>query len=404
MCKIFWGDEKLRKHKKDKLNEIRGKKPGQMIYEILKEVPLIDGHNDTPWCYRKYVSGNLDLIDLSGDTKHLEHPMHTDIPRLRAGGVGAQFWSVFAPSNQTDQSPVKEVLEQIDFVHRMVSRYSNHLELAFGAKDIKQIHSKGKIASLIGVEGGHCIKNSLGVLRMFYLCGARYLTLTYLKNTDWADSATDRPAHNGLASFGKDVVIEMNKMGMLIDLSHTSFKTMFDVLKISKAPVIFSHSASYTLTHHPRNVPDEVLKLVASNGGIVMVTFVSEYISQSLCEYKAAERAEQLRLEYLFPNEPQKVEENLSIWSQAHPKPCPAIADVVNHIDHIRKIAGIDHIGIGSDFDGFADPPIGLEDVSCYPSLLTELINRGYSIADIKKIAGLNFLRVFKDAEKIAKV
>lgn len=375
----------------------------EQVRKLLKEVPLIDGHNDTPWQYRKRVQNNLSAIDFAVDTSLLNPPMYTDIPRLRRGGVGAQFWSVFIPPDIAGGNIFKAVKEQIALVHQLVKRYSSVLELATTAAEIRRIHAGGKIASLIGVEGGHCIENSLENLYWLYQNGARYLTLTYLQNTEWADSATDTPLHNGLTDFGRKVVQEMNRMGMLVDLSHTSHKTMHDVLDTSIAPVIFSHSSAYTVTPLPRNVPDDVLKRVAANGGIVMVTFVPEFISTAVQQHRLAEQEERLRLTTQFTDSPEMVAKHLADWLKQNPPPKATIWDLVKHINHIREVAGIECIGIGSDYEGFQHPPSGLEDVSCYPRLLAELLRQGYSSDDIKKIAGLNFLRVLEKAETIAR-
>ncbi|MCX7766785.1 MAG: dipeptidase, partial [Candidatus Sumerlaeia bacterium] len=358
--------------------------------------------NDTPWQYRKRVQNNLSAIDFTGDTSRLNPPMYTDITRLKKGGIGAQFWSVFIPPDIAGDNIFKAVREQIEVVHQLLKRYSSVFELATTASEIRRIHKAGKIASLIGVEGGHCIENSLENLHWLYQNGTRYLTLTYLQNTDWADSATDTPLHNGLTKFGRKVIQEMNRLGMLVDLSHTSHKTMEDVLEISIAPVIFSHSSAYAVTPHPRNVPDDVLKRVAINGGIVMVTFVPDFISGAVQEHKMAEEEERSRLIAQFPDSPETVAKHLAKWLQQHPAPKATLMDVVNHINHIREVAGIDHIGIGADYEGFQYPPAGLEDVSCYPKLLAELLGQGYSKDEVKKIAGLNFLRVMEEAEKIA--
>ena len=367
---------------------------------ILHEVPLIDGHNDTPWQYMRRVNYDLDRLNLTSDTTSQRHPMRTDLPRLRAGCVGAQFWSVYVPPPKPDEEEiVKSELEQIDFVHRLVARHSDSLEFARTADDIERIHRSGKIASLIGVEGGHSIDNSLDVLRKYYASGARYMTLTHSHNCDWADSATDKSAHGGLTPFGKEVIREMNRMGMLVDLSHTSMDTSRMALNVSAAPVIFSHSNARALCDVSRNVPDDILKRLAEKDGIIMVTFMPEYVAG---ESDAEEEAEEKRLETLYPGQPNKVHEEMGRWWHSRPNPDVTLGQLVDHIDHIRKLAGIDHVGIGSDFDGFEDETRGLEDVSCFPKLFAELLRRGYTPEEIKKIAGLNFLRVFRTAEKTA--
>lgn len=372
------------------------------IRQLLRQVPLIDGHNDLPWQFRKYKL-NLDAIDLSRDTAKLRTPLVTDIPRLRAGGVGAQFWSVYVPTTPAGPPAVKAVLEQIDLVRRMTARYPSDFELALSAADIERIHRQGKIASLIGMEGGHSIDNSLAILRVTYDLGARYMTLTHTKNTEWADAAGDQPQHHGLTPLGEQIVREMNRLGMLVDLAHVTDETMRAALRVSKAPVIFSHSSARGVCDNPRNVPDDVLRLLQANGGVVMVCFLPGYLNDANSAYLALNMAERARLEKLYPDDPQRLEQEMEPWRQAHPSPPASLADVADHIDHIRKVAGIDHIGIGSDFEGFHGAPTGLEDVSCYPALLAELLHRGYSREDLKKIAGLNLLRVFREAEAVSR-
>ncbi len=369
----------------------------------LRTVPLIDGHNDVPWQYRKR-SNDLAAVDFRGDTSRLRPPWTTDIPRLRAGGVGAQFWSVYVPARLPGAEAVQMTLEQIDLVHQLCARYPDTFELALTAADIERIHRKGRIASLIGMEGGHSINNSLATLRMMYRLGARYLTLTHTKSTDWADAAGDVARHQGLAAFGEEVVLEMNRLGMLVDLSHVTDDTMRDALRVTKAPVIFSHSSARAVCDHPRNVPDDVLQLTSANGGVVMVCFLPGYVAESERDEFVALSAERERLRALHPEDERAVESAMAAWRRARPKFVRAtLSDVADHVDHIRKVAGIDHIGIGSDFDGFGGlPPEGLEDVSKYPALLSELSRRSYSKDDIKKIAGLNVLRVMRAAEKVA--
>ena len=369
---------------------------------ILDEVPLIDGHNDVPWQYRKRAKNHFDAIDLASGTTGLDPPMHTDIARLRAGGVGGQFWSVYVSVDRKGADAVQATIEQIDVVYRLLERHPDDLALALTADDIVRIHKDGKIASLIGLEGGHSIHNSLGVLRQFYRAGARYMTITHWDNTDWADAATASPRHNGLTPFGKEVIREMNRLGMLVDLSHVAPKTMHDVLDVTAAPVIFSHSSARGVTDHPRNVPDDVLKRVRKNGGVVMVTFVTGYVSEARRQYFADEEAELARLKALFPHDTTAVQAGVAAWSEAQPPPRVTVSDVADHIDHIRKVAGSDHMGIGSDFDGISTTPEGLEDVSTFPVLLAELLRRGYSEKDIKKVAGLNLLRVLRANEKAA--
>lgn len=375
----------------------------KIIGQILRQVPLIDGHNDLAWQFREQCHDDLNGIDLSRDNSSHVPALVTDIPRLRAGKVGGQFWSVYVPSMPTNSDAVVAVLEQIDFVHRMIARYPNDMELALTADDVVRIHRQGKIASLIGMEGGHSIGNSLGVLRMEYALGARYMTLTHMQNNDWADSATDTAIHNGLTPFGEDVVREMNRLGMLVDLSHVSASTMRAALRTAKAPVIFSHSSTRALCQHVRNVPDDVLEMLKTNGGVAMVTFVPEYLTEIDRADEVEVSAEKRRLKLMFAHNDAKYKEGLAAWRAVHPDPRKStLLDVADHIDHVRQVAGIDHVGIGSDYEGFSNPPQGLEDVSCYPALLAELLKRGYSKEDIKKVAGLNVLRVLREAEKVS--
>ena len=372
------------------------------VLDILRESPLIDGHNDLPWQYWKRVRNHLAEIDLHTDTSGLEPSMHTDIARLRQGGIGGQFWSAYIPVEMGGPGAVRTVLGQIDLVHRLIDRYDDTFELALTADDIMRIHGSGKIASLIGMEGGHSIESSLAVLRMTYAVGARYMTLTHATNTRWADSGTDAPKFNGLTAFGREVVREMNRMGMLVDISHVSPKTMHDALDVSEAPVMFSHSSIRGISDHPRTVPDDVLRRIPNNGGIVMVTFVSRHLNAARHQHRGLEMAEETRLKYLYPELLAKVEEGMKVWAEAHPVPPVTLSVVADHIDYIREVSGIDSIGLGSDYDGTKNLPSGLEDVSKFPDLLAELLHRGYSAEDIKKIAGLNFLRVFRQAEAVA--
>jgi membrane dipeptidase len=371
------------------------------ISQILRETPLIDGHNDLPWQFRKLSRDGLDAIELAGDTTHLTPPLATDLKRLQAGGVGGQFWAVYVPATLRGAEAVAALLEQIDRVHRLIARYPNSLELALTADDVVRIHGQGKIASLIGLEGGHAINNSLAVLRMSRALGARYLTLTHVKNNDWADAGTDKPAHHGLTPLGGEVVREMNRLGMMVDLSHVSDETMRAALKISRAPVICSHSGARALCRHARNVPDELLKLVAAGGGVVMVPFLPAYLTEPERLDDEAANHEMARLTELHGGDPSPIANAFAEWRKSHPQPRQAtLLDVADHIDHIREVAGIDHVGIGSDFEGFKNPPAGLEDVSCYPALLAELQKRGYSETDLKKVAGENLLRVMRAAER----
>jgi membrane dipeptidase len=373
------------------------------VRKLLRKAPLIDGHNDVPWQYRK-LSNDLAAVDFRHDTRQFKPAWATDIPRLRSGGVGAQFWSVYVPSKLPGAEAVQATVEQIDVVHRLCALYPDTFELALTAADIERIHRHGKIASLIGMEGGHAINNSLATLRMMYRLGARYLTLTHTKNTDWADAAGDEPKHHGLSPFGEEVILEMNRLGMLVDLSHVTDETMRDALRVTKAPAIFSHSSARALCDHPRNVPDDVLRLTAANGGVVMICFLPGYLTERERDEFVAFDAERERWRKLYPNDESQVEGGMAAWRASRSKVARAtLGDVADHVDHIRKIAGIDHIGIGSDFDGFSSPPPeGLQDVSKYPALLAELFRRGYSKDDVRKIAGLNVLRAMRGAERVA--
>jgi membrane dipeptidase len=371
------------------------------IRTLLREVPLIDGHNDLPWQFR-HQKKSLNDIDLSVDTTQLAEPLITDIPRLRKGGMGAQFWSVYVPVKLSGADAVKATLEQIDLVHRLVASYPDTLAMANTAADIERIHREGRIASLIAMEGGHCIDNSLAVLRTCYALGARYMTLTHVKNTDWADAAFDEPRHHGLTPFGESVVREMNRLGMMVDLSHVTDETMRAALRVSSAPIIFSHSGARGVCESPRNVLDDILQMVKANGGVVMVCFLPGYLNNPNAAFFVQGMAECQRLEKLHPDDDDRVDQEMEKWRRAHPAPPASLVDVANHIDHIRKVIGIDYVGLGSDFEGFHGSVAGLEDVSCYPALLAELRGRGYSLEEIKKVAGLNLLRVMKQVEAVA--
>jgi len=362
------------------------------------QVPLIDGHNDYPWALRENAGRDLAKLDISKP----QPSIMTDIARLRAGGVGGQFWSVYVPADLQGESPVTATLEQIDIVHRMMRKYPDTFELALTADDVERIFKKGKIASLVGMEGGHAIDSSLAALRMFHRLGARYMTLTHSRNVPWADSATDTPVMGGLSPFGEEVVREMNWLGMLVDLSHVSPDTMEDAIRVSQAPVIFSHSSARAVNDVPRNVPDNVLRLLPKNGGVVMVTFVPQFLSAKVAAWGKLQTEEENRLKQQFANDPAAVKAKLADWVKANPAPRATIADTADHIDHIKKIAGIDHIGFGGDFDGITSVVEGLEDVSKYPSLTAELLRRGYRDEEIKKILGLNILRVMRAVEKVS--
>ena len=361
---------------------------------------LVDGHNDYPWALREHdPARDLDTLDI----RKPQLPIMTDIPRLKDGGVGGQFWSVYVPVELQGQAAVTATLEQIDIVHRMVRKYPETFELALTADDIERIHKQGKIASLIGMEGGHSIDNSLADLRMFQKLGARYMTLTHTSNTPWADSATDTPKCNGLSPFGEEVVKEMNWLGLLVDLSHVSPDTMEDAIRVSQAPIIFSHSVARALNDHPRNVPDTILQLLPKNGGVIMVTFVPGFVNATVNAWSKLQTAERDRLTAAFPNDAAAVKPGVDKWTAANPPPSATIADVADHVDHIRKVAGIDHIGIGGDFDGITQTVQELDNVSTYPRLTAELLKRGYSDGDIRKILGQNILRVMREAEKVSK-
>jgi membrane dipeptidase len=364
-----------------------------------RQVPVFDGHNDYAWEVRERAGKDVAKLDIRGP----QPATMTDIPRLRRGGVGAQFWSVYVPAGLAGEHAVTATLEQIDIVHRMIARYPDTFELALTADDVERIFRSGKIASLIGMEGGHSIDSSLGALRMFARLGARYMTLTHSKNVPWADASTDAPAHGGLTPFGEAVVREMNRLGMLVDLSHVSPEAMEDAIRVSAAPVIFSHSSARALCDHPRNVPDAVLRLLPKNGGVVMVSFVPGFTTPDAMAWDNALEAEQQRVAKAMPGDEAGTKRSIDAWRAAHPRPKVTIADVANHIDHVRTVAGIDHVAYGSDFDGISAGPTGLEDVSTFPALTAELLRRGYSDADVKKVLGLNLLRVMRAAEAVAR-
>ncbi len=371
------------------------------VHQLLRQVPLIDGHNDAPWAIRSRVANHLADFDFR-DTSSIDRPMQTDLVRLRAGGVGGQFWSVWVPVDLPEAEAVVTVLEQIDLVHRLVERYSDDLELALTADDVVRIHGDGRIASLIGIEGGHSIASSLAVLRQLYDLGARYMTLTHWSNTGWVDAATDSPEHDGLSPFGEVVVREMNRLGMLVDLSHVSAAAMHDVLDVTRAPVIFSHSCAAALNSHPRNVPNDVLERLTDNGGLVMVNFGSYFVDRKITERHAAFKAEELRLQTLHPGDPKAVGDGMTAWLERNPLWTVPLAELADHVDHIRSVAGVEHVGLGSDYDGISALPAGMEDVSGYPKLLVELMRRGWSRDDIARLAGLNVLRVMREAEAVA--
>jgi membrane dipeptidase len=372
------------------------------IDRILHDVPLIDGHNDLPWQYWERAKDHLAQIDIRQDQSKLTPPLHTDIPRLKQGRVGAEFWSVYVPTTLKGADAVRAVLEQIDVVHRLDERYPDTFEFARTADDVMRIHRNGRIASMIGVEGGHSIGNSLAVLRQLYNLGARYMTITHSDNNDFADSATADPAHNGLTPFGKQVIAEMNRLGMLVDCSHIAPKTMNDILDVTQAPVIFSHSSTRALTDHARNVPDDVLRRLKDNDGVVMLSWVPTFVSEKARARDAAKDAEETRLKSLYRGQPDKVKAALAQWDTANPAPRATVQDVADHIDHAVQIAGAEHVGLGSDLDGITSTPEGLDSVAAFPTLFAELIRRGYTDAQLEGLAGLNVLRVMHKAEAVA--
>ncbi len=373
------------------------------IDRILKTTPLIDGHNDLPWELREKYASKVEITDVAANSDKLREPLQTDIARLRAGRVGGQFWSVYVPAELTGGTAVQATLEQIDIVKRLAARYPADLELATTANDVVRIHKAGRIASLMGMEGGHQIGNSLGVLRQMYGAGVRYMTLTHFLNNDWADSATDDPKHNGLTPFGKNVVGEMNRLGMILDLSHVSPKTMTDALTATKAPVMFSHSDARAVNDVARNVPDDVLKLLPANGGVVMVNFYPGHLSQAVTAWNAVRGAEEARLKVYLNGQPDRRKAAMAAWDKVNPKPATSIGLVADHIDYIARIAGHDHVGFGGDLDGIGgDAVTGLEGVDGYPRVLAELVRRGWSDNDLAKLAGGNILRVMRGVETTA--
>jgi membrane dipeptidase len=363
---------------------------------LLSSTPVLDGHNDLPWALREAGQGDPGLIDIAADVPFT----HTDLPRLAAGGVGAQFWSVYVPAEMQGDQAVVTTLEQIDLVRRLIARNPGRLELALGASDVERIMAAGKVASLMGAEGGHSIAGSLGVLRAMHALGVRYMTLTHNLNVPWADSATDEPACGGLTDFGREVVREMQRIGMLVDLSHVSAGTMSDALDVAAGPVIFSHSSARAITDHPRNVPDEILARLTANGGVAMVTFVPMFVSAACREWDLAAAAESERRGVDYRNIGAS-RGALADWQERHPMPEATLADVADHVEHVREVAGIDHVGLGGDFDGTGSLPAGLSDVSCYPVLIAELLDRGWTRQDCGKLASGNILRVLHDAEAV---
>jgi membrane dipeptidase len=366
--------------------------------KLLRSTPLIDGHNDLPWAIRESKKAPRDVAAYDLRTRTTGH---TDLSRLAQGQVGAQFWSIYIPGEIKDSGYAKVQLEEFDIARRVIARYPERLALALSADDIQRSFKRGRVASLLGMEGGHAIENSLGALRSYYDLGARYMTLTHNVTLDWADAALDSTRHNGLTEFGREVVREMNRLGMLADLSHVSPATMSDVLDVTEAPVIFSHSSAKALTDHGRNVPDSILARLPKNGGVVMVTFVPAFVSPEVAAWEAQAKEQENAIREAVSD---TVEQNrrLEEWKAMHPRPSATLKHVADHIEHVRKVAGSDHVGIGSDFDGIDTVPEGLEDVSKFPELFAELIRRGWSDSDLKKLAGQNVLRALRGAEATA--
>jgi len=359
---------------------------------LLDRVGLVDGHNDLPWTLRETFGSDLSRVDL----RKRGATVDTDIPKLREGRVAGQFWSVFIPSGLSN--PARTQLEQIELARRMIDAYPDTFLLATTAADFARARKEGKIASFVGMENGQALENSLGALRAYYALGVRYMTLTHGKNTDWADSATDTAAHGGLTAFGREVVHEMNRLGMLVDISHVSPEVMRQVLDISEAPVIFSHSSARALVDHPRNVPDDVLARVARNGGVVMVTFIPEFVSAETAAWGKG-----LEISIFNAKSNAEMEQMQKEYAAAHgPAPIATITQVADHVEHVARVAGRDHVGIGSDFYGSTDEPSGLADVSRFPALFAELIRRGWSDSDLEKLAAENVLRVLRGAEDVA--
>lgn len=381
--------------------------PGMNDHDLLAEArallaghPVVDGHNDLPWALREQVRYDLSRRDVARDqSAHL----HTDIPRLRAGGVGAQFWSVYVRSDYDGDRAVSATLEQIDVVAQLIDRYPAELRRALTADDMEAARTEGRIASLMGAEGGHSINCSLATLRALYALGVRYMTLTHNDNIAWADSATDEPRAGGLTRFGEEVVREMNRCGMLVDLSHVSAGTMRDALRVTEAPVVFSHSSARAVCDHPRNIPDDVLGLLPGNGGTAMVTFVPKFVLPAAVEWTAGADAN-MRAHGLHPLD--TTEQGMAVqraYEERNPRPRAGVATVADHLDHMREVAGVDHIGIGGDYDGTAFTPTGLEDVAGYPNLVAELLRRGWSRPDLAKLTWQNAVRTLRDAEAVAR-
>jgi len=373
----------------------------------LEAAPVFDGHNDIPNQLRDRLANQINAFDFedttdTGPSDPDGRALHTDLARLKQGKVGAQFWSVYVPSNPDEAEAVQQVIEQIDVTKRLIARYPQALRFATTADEVERAMAEGQIASLLGMEGGHSIGSSLAVLRQLHALGARYMTLTHNANIPWADAATDTPKHDGLSPFGMDVVREMNRIGMLVDLSHVSEATMMDALDVARAPVIFSHSGARAVNDHARNVPDSVLARLPENGGVVMVVALPRFIDEDLRQWGARRAGEEARLKALWLGQSPKVAEGLAVWDKANPEPKATIKHMADHIEHIRKVAGVEHIGIGGDFDGMPSGPVGFEDVHGYPLLFAELARRGFSQAELEMIASRNVLRVMRAAEAYA--
>ena len=370
------------------------------IDRILKKTPLIDGHNDLPWALREDFGSKVEGLESGGAAR--TPPLMTDMARLRSGRVGGQFWSVYISGTITGDEAIRTTIEQIDTAQRIIAAYPRHLEQARTADDIVRIHRARRIASLFGVEGGRQIGGSMAALRQFYDLGVRYMTLTHNQTTEWADSATDEAKNKGLSPFGLAVVGEMNRLGMLIDLSHVSPDVMRQAIAVSRAPVIFSHSSAGGISPHPRNVPDDVLRLLPSKGGVVMVTIVPGFISKEVWDWSANRAGEEARLGAIHRASKAAVAEGLKAWEASNPRPATDVRLVADHIDHIARVAGHDHVGLGGDYDGIPYTPSGLEGVDAYPRIFAELIRRGWSDANLAKLAGGNVLRALRRAEAVA--
>ncbi|MEL7446321.1 MAG: dipeptidase [Pseudomonadota bacterium] len=381
--------------------------PEEVAAAALDAAPVFDGHNDVPIQLRLRFDNQINDFDFedttdTGPTHPAGRVMHTDLARLAAGKVGAQYWSVYVPTSISEPEAVQMTMEQIDVMKRLIARYPERLEYVETADQLERAMAEGKVASMLGMEGGHSIGSSLAVLRQMYDLGARYMTITHSRNTPWADSATDEPEHDGLSDFGKDVIREMNRIGMLVDLSHVSEAAMMAALDVAKAPVIFSHSGARAINGHARNVPDSVLQRLPQNGGIVMVVALPGFLNEERRVWFANREAEEARLQSLFQGQPSVVESEMEVWDETYPEPETYVTAVADHIDHIRQLIGIEYIGIGADYDGMPTGPIGMEDADDYPALFTELARRGYSQEDLEMISSRNAIRVLRGAEQYA--